>query len=1206
MEDTIITKRKFAGLLQPISNILLCCGIALVVIMILFYERHESNLQQRQIQISQKVLIVEKVLSIPKKSVQAVSHSPYQELLPFLSALAHNSSHIVVSLVTGEIVVDTKQTANSINLSLLNDTYPELIAFSQRKEVAISHNFHLKINQALYSGVHRLVSLGSNEPQILHIFVMQPETGVEFSLLQSKSSLILLLITIVLFIFIARRLAKPFRTIVKSVRQYQATGKIGDLPVEASGEVGMLARSFASVVEEIALKSKEQKRAYAEATQASAKMQSVLNSMVDAVINIDEQGAIIAFNHSAEKMFGYSEQEILGQNIKLLMPETMAKNHDHYLVEYLRTGKKNLLRDGRELPAVRKDGETFPMFLSLSEIDTAQGKLFTGVIRDITITKLLESEKKQMLEQAKDMAWRLDFALSGPQIGVWDYQVNKQLLIWDKRMYRLYGKDIACSEKPETIYKAALHPEDAERIESAITKIVNTGMDYKQTFRIVLSNNELKYLEGHAKALYDKDGNIVRILGTNRDVTEQHQLHELKQQALELAEDSLELKSEFLASMSHEIRTPMNGVLGMLGLLGKSQLNDRQQHYLQLASSSANSLLNLINDILDFSKIEAGKLDLELLDFDLRCQLGEVAESLVLKAQEKGIEIILNVNDINESIIKGDPNRIRQIVSNLVSNAIKFTEQGEIVIKAQLHAYSDKSLLLTCTVSDSGIGIAEDKLDKLFDSFTQVDASTTRKYGGTGLGLAIVKQLCQLMGGDIKVTSELGKGSTFEFTALVESSENEVLMMPSANIKGNEILIVDDNETNLEVLEGQLMQWGARVTKANSGEETLSIIKHYPENHFKVAILDMQMPIMNGADLGRALKASKHCSDTKLIMMTSMGAAGDAKYFANLGFSAYFPKPATTSDLFDALTVVLDDNVALSSATPLVTHHHLQTLKKQDPLSKVMKNVNILLVEDNRINQAVVIGILEQIGCHADIANNGRVAIEMLQQVAKINPYNIILMDCQMPIMDGYQAATTIRTEHLTNVDKEVPIIAMTANAMKGDREKCLNAGMSDYIAKPIDSDLLIKKIIYWSNSSKVKASRPKVHSISSAEENEHQNEKISDDVVWNEAGLLKRVRNNKAVAKQLVQMFIEDSPDMLKLLLKSVNTKQYDDASAVAHKIKGSVRNIGGEKLGVLSESIEQALKNQEHEEVKVLLSLFESAYNEFSHALKNSEILL
>ena len=568
----------------------------------------------------------------------------------------------------------------------------------------------------------------------------------------------------------------------------------------------------------------------------------------------------------------------------------------------------------------------------------------------------------------------------------------------------------------------------------------------------------------------DRAGQLTAYVGIQQDITDRVASEKVLKEAKMMAEQASVAKSEFLASMSHEIRTPMNGVLGMLNLLLNSDLNTEQQHRINVAMSSANSLLTLINDILDFSKVDAGKLELEHLEFDLRGLLGDFAESAVIQVHSKRIELILDVTHIDEAVVIGDPSRLRQILSNLVGNAIKFTSDGEVLIKASLIDFDNSNWQLNCKIKDTGIGISPDQQAKLFQSFSQVDASTTRKYGGTGLGLAIVKKLCELMDGEVSVSSIAGKGSCFSFSVLLKKSSASFNVIPDVEMAYLNILLVDDNKTNREVLRAQLEHWGATVTEARSGIEALTISEAYFAKHnkcFDIAFLDMQMPVMDGAQLGEHIKSNNNLKAMKLIMMTSMSHKGDATFFAHLGFDGYFPKPATTFDLFAALSIVAEDGEALKGAKPLVTTHYIKSLKAKSALKPEKVNwgedICILLAEDNRVNQIVAQSMLEKLKLtNIDIVANGKELIQNLLNITRDIKYTVILMDCQMPEIDGYEASRAIRAGKAGESYKDIPIIAMTANAMVGDKDKCLEAGMDDYISKPIKPEVLFERLLQW------------------------------------------------------------------------------------------------------------------------------------------------
>jgi len=574
-------------------------------------------------------------------------------------------------------------------------------------------------------------------------------------------------------------------------------------------------------------------------------------------------------------------------------------------------------------------------------------------------------------------------------------------------------------------------------------------------------------------------GHPISYVAMRTDVTRIKTIEKELITARKNAEQSALVKSQFLANMSHEIRTPMNGVLGMLNLMQDSKLDNEQQHQLSLAETSAKALLTVINDILDFSKIDAGKLDLEFIDFELNSMLGDFSETMALSAHNKGIELILDLKGIEHSMVKADPGRIRQVLTNLVSNAIKFTHQGEVRIKVELHDENEQQFKLSASVSDTGVGIAPEKLSNIFQSFSQADSSTTREYGGTGLGLSIAKQLCELMGGDLFAESTQGQGSCFFFNIMVEKSQLSQGIMPKVDMKALSLLVVDSNTSSRDVLSTQLLHWGADVEVAEDVPSALAACAKRKQSHskpfFNIAFIDRQLNEDNGAEFGKELLSNEDYKSMKLVLMTNINQRGDAHYFSSLGFSAYFPKPATTQDLFNALAVVNEDGKALSEAQPLVTSHYLKSLKQEGktniPIESEnhtkqtieLSNAKILLVEDNKVNQMVAKGLLKKLGCKSlDIANNGIEALDKLNQTTENAPYSLIFMDCQMPEMDGYEATQAIRAHKAGKINLSIPIIAMTANAMEGDREKCLKAGMDDYLSKPIKPELVKDKLTKW------------------------------------------------------------------------------------------------------------------------------------------------
>jgi signal transduction histidine kinase/DNA-binding response OmpR family regulator len=771
-----------------------------------------------------------------------------------------------------------------------------------------------------------------------------------------------------------------------------------------------------------------------------------------------------------------------------------------------------------------------------------------GATRDITdeiqTALLLQQQQENLLDAQR----RLERAIRGTQDGLWEIDLGTGTMWLSPRLHELLGFADGELSTSDDVLRLRVHPDDLAESDAAVLRNVELGEDIDVEIRMRTKQETYRWFRLRGMAEPGTSGATLRASGSMQDVTAAREARDALIRASQAAQAANVAKSAFLATVSHEIRTPMNGIIGMTSLLLDTSLDMTQRDYAETVRSSSNSLLSVINDILDFSKIEAGRLDIESIDMDLPATVDDVGAMMALQAAAKNIELIIHVDPDVPVRVLADPQRIRQCLINLLGNAIKFTRGGEIVCKVSLVGGAAGRGLTRFEVRDTGIGVAPQTLDTLFQPFVQADSSTTRHFGGTGLGLSIVRRLVEMMGGEAGVESTLGVGSTFWFVLPLTISESQPAQ-PNANPdrRGSRILVVDDNATNRRVLLAQLTQVGYGVTCAPSTADDLVMLREAADERapYDVVIADLQMPGMDGEALGMQINADSRISSARVVLLTSMDGHGDLGHFAALGFAGVLSKPVRPRELYACVDRVMQSgsHVWHLQTQPVVTVNAIHQTAVQPGFRG-----RVLLVEDNVVNQKVARRFLERLGCEVIVAGNGLEGYEAYQR----NEVELVLMDVNMPIMDGYEAARRIRA----HPGRRVPIVALTANAMMGQLEQCLEAGMDGLLTKPIDVERL-EAVLRRAGLSAEPVGVPRGGSDAIAP---------AVDLV----GLRTLTGGDPEFSAELIQIYVDNSLALLNEMRGQVAQGELQSLVRTAHQLKGSSANVHTTSLHQLCAELE------------------------------------
>ena len=906
------------------------------------------------------------------------------------------------------------------------------------------------------------------------------------------------------------------------------------------------------------------------------RLRTLIDNLPDVIFIKDAAYRLVAVNRAFVRHFGAnSEADVIGKTDFDLCPSDLAQQ---YRLDDERVIQHGETLVNREEESLAPGGGRILTLTTKVPLRDSRGVLvgLVGIGRDI-------SERKQTEEALKQSEWLYHSLVDNLPIYVVRKDLEGRVTFANAALCQLLGLplDQVLGQTDYDFFPREL----AEKYRADDRSVIESG----ETFSDIEENrsgDRKSWFEVRKTPVHDPSGQTVGSQAIFWDVTQRQQALIDLAEAKEAAEAASRAKSEFLANMSHEIRTPMNAIIGMTGLVLDSQLSLQQQDYLQTVRESADSLMEIINDLLDFSKIESGKIELEAAPFDVRASLGDMMRALAVRADAQGLELVCHVDHAVPSVVVGDGLRLRQIIVNLVGNAVKFTERGEVVLTVNLIEEDGQNLKLEFAVRDTGIGIAPDHREKIFRAFEQADMSTTRRYGGTGLGLAISSRLAELMGGRLDVDSELGQGSTFTLTANFARAQGEAAerrTLSPERLEGVRVLIVDDNETNRRIVAEQCTNWRMSADAVADAAEALRMLRSAFDRGepYDVVLTDAGMPDVDGFSLSRQISEDPVLGSTILMMLSSFDRDADAGLCGDLGIAAYLVKPIKQSELFDAIARVMGAEQDINAVAK----------SSEEPLPAI-RPLKLLLAEDSLANQKLASGLLTRWGHSLDIVDNGRKAVSAVQS----GSYDAVLMDLQMPELDGLQATGEIREWEKDSPGQRVPIVAMTAHAMKGDRERCLDAGMDAYVSKPLRPRDVAGALATLFPESAGRASKKDAAAESKRPVIREKTGSGTATIDWDRA--LAATQGDRDLLREVTEVCAVEIPDLRSRLVEAIAQSNVDEVLRMAHTIKGNLRTFGARGIGT-AEQLEQVAKSGDLARAEELLQALQPDLELFEEAL-------